>query len=126
MKSIIRHTKRVIVTVVGVTIVLAGLAMLVLPGPGWIAIIAGLALLATEYVWAKRLLESARRQAANGARAMSAGFRKTAGRGAREKARPMALVEPSGANTKPGRRALVAREPQGVDAATDPEPTLNG
>jgi hypothetical protein len=35
-------------------------AMLVLPGPGVLVIIAGLAILATEYVWAQRLLRIAR------------------------------------------------------------------
>jgi uncharacterized protein (TIGR02611 family) len=39
-----------------VAIVLAGLAMLVFPGPGWAAIFLGLAVLATEYAWAHRLL----------------------------------------------------------------------
>ncbi len=80
MNSIVRHTKRLIVTVVGITVVLAGLAMLLLPGPGWVAIIAGLALLGTEYVWARKLLEKAKRQAANGARAVGSGIRKTLGR----------------------------------------------
>ena len=47
---------RVVVTALGGGIVLAGLAMLVLPGPGWAAIFLGLAVLATEYAWAHRLL----------------------------------------------------------------------
>lgn len=76
MNSVVRHTKKVIVTVVGLTIVAAGLAMLVLPGPGWIAIVAGLALLATEYVWARRLLEKAKEQASKGAKAINSGLRR--------------------------------------------------
>ena len=35
----------------------AGLAMVALPGPGWLTIAAALAILAGEYVWARRLLE---------------------------------------------------------------------
>lgn len=52
---------RVIVLVVGLAIVLAGLAMLVIPGPGWAAIILGLLVLATEYRWAERLLDPVQR-----------------------------------------------------------------
>ena len=44
------------VTVVGPLIVLAGVAMLVLPGPGLLAIAAGFGLLALEYEWARRAL----------------------------------------------------------------------
>jgi uncharacterized protein (TIGR02611 family) len=47
---------RVVATSMGVLIILAGLSMLVLPGPGWAAIFLGLAVLATEYAWANRLL----------------------------------------------------------------------
>ena len=41
---------------VGSGLVLAGIAMLVLPGPGWLAIFAGLAVLAAEFAWAETLL----------------------------------------------------------------------
>jgi len=47
---------RVVVTVMGVAILLVGVSMLVLPGPGWAVIFLGLAVLATEYAWAHRLL----------------------------------------------------------------------
>ncbi|HSK26678.1 MAG TPA: TIGR02611 family protein [Jiangellales bacterium] len=49
-------TWRLGVLVVGSAVVLAGLAMLVLPGPGWAAIFVGLAILGTEFHWARRLL----------------------------------------------------------------------
>lgn len=39
---------------------LAGLAMIVLPGPGIVVIIAGLAILASEFSWAERLLDAAK------------------------------------------------------------------
>ena len=55
-----RPVRVVAVTVVGGTVVLTGVAMLVLPGPGILAILAGLALLATEFAWARRWLDRAR------------------------------------------------------------------
>ena len=58
-----RSGKRVAVTIAGFLVLLAGVAMLVLPGPGIIVIIAGLAILATEYVWAQRLLRIAKEKA---------------------------------------------------------------
>ena len=58
-----RNGKRVAVTIAGFAVLLAGLAMLVLPGPGIVVIIAGLAILATEYVWAQRLLRIAKEKA---------------------------------------------------------------
>jgi uncharacterized protein (TIGR02611 family) len=42
--------------VVGFTILLAGVAMIVLPGPAFVVIPLGLAVLATEFIWARRLL----------------------------------------------------------------------
>lgn len=50
------QAKRLIVAVIGFTILAAGLAMIVLPGPAFIVIPVGLALLATEFVWARKLL----------------------------------------------------------------------
>jgi len=58
-----RSGKRIAVTIVGFAVLLAGVAMLVLPGPGIVVIIAGLAILATEYVWAERMLAEAKRRA---------------------------------------------------------------
>ncbi len=39
----------------------AGVLMLALPGPGWLTIALGLAMLATEFAWARNLLERLRR-----------------------------------------------------------------
>lgn len=61
--SPMRHAKRVITLVVGSTILLIGLAMIFLPGPGILGIAAGLGVLATEFVWAKRMLVRVRRKA---------------------------------------------------------------
>ncbi|WP_129339566.1 PGPGW domain-containing protein [Cellulomonas endophytica] len=55
-----RQVKRVVVTVVGLALLLLGVAMMVLPGPGILGIAAGLAVLATQYAWAQRLLGRAK------------------------------------------------------------------
>ncbi len=52
--------RRIVVGVVGTTVVLLGVAMLVLPGPALIVIPAGLAILALEFAWARRWLRIAR------------------------------------------------------------------
>jgi len=56
--------RRLIVFLIGSTVLLAGVLMLVLPGPGIVVIIVGLAILATEFAWANRLLTHARDRAA--------------------------------------------------------------
>ena len=43
--------------VLGWTLVVLGLALLVLPGPGMLALVAGVALLAPHYAWARRILD---------------------------------------------------------------------
>jgi len=53
-----------LILVVGSTVVLFGVLLLVLPGPGIHVIIVGLAILATEFAWAEALLAAARRRAA--------------------------------------------------------------
>jgi len=55
-------TTKVIVTLVGTAVLAAGLVMLVTPGPGLLGIVAGLAILATEWDWAERWLAAARRR----------------------------------------------------------------
>jgi len=52
-----KKAKRFAVGLIGFTVLLLGLAMIVLPGPAMIVIPIGLAMLATEFVWAKRLLK---------------------------------------------------------------------
>jgi uncharacterized protein (TIGR02611 family) len=53
----VNHPYRIAVGVFGGLIVALGLAAIPLPGPGWLIVIAGLFVLATEFVWAERLLE---------------------------------------------------------------------
>ena len=74
-----RVLRRFAVTILGVLLLAAGLAMMVLPGPGIVVIVAGLAVLATEYVWARRLLEKAKDQAQQAQEAAVASPLRTAG-----------------------------------------------
>jgi uncharacterized protein (TIGR02611 family) len=57
-----RIVRRVAVTIAGVAVSAIGIALLALPGPGWLVIFAGLGILGTEYEWARRLLSNVRRQ----------------------------------------------------------------
>ncbi len=56
---------------VGVVVVLAGVALLALPGPGMLVIIAGLLILSTEFDWAKRWLDIAVEKAAGATASVS-------------------------------------------------------
>lgn len=58
----LKKVRRLIIGVVGFTILLIGIALLVLPGPAFIVIPIGLGLLATEFVWARRLLKKVKVQ----------------------------------------------------------------
>jgi uncharacterized protein (TIGR02611 family) len=64
LQFIWRSTKRVVVMLIGAALLLGGLVMLVTPGPGIVLIVAGLAVLATEFVWAERMLDKAKAHAA--------------------------------------------------------------
>lgn len=57
-----QQAKRLIKIVFGFTLLALGVIMWFTPGPGWGAIIAGLALLAAEFVWARRLLDRLKAQ----------------------------------------------------------------
>jgi uncharacterized protein (TIGR02611 family) len=53
---------RIGVGILGFAIIVTGLALIPLPGPGWLIVFGGLAVLSTEFVWAERLLHFARRK----------------------------------------------------------------
>lgn len=55
-----RRSKKIVVGIVGGMVTLAGLIMIPYPGPGWLVVFAGLALLSTEFVFASRLLDYAK------------------------------------------------------------------
>jgi uncharacterized protein (TIGR02611 family) len=57
----VRTARRVVVAVVGSTVLVCGLALLVLPGPAVVVIPVGLGILAVEFEWARRWLRRARR-----------------------------------------------------------------
>ena len=52
--------KRVLVGFVGGLVTLIGVVALVAPGPGWLIIFTGLGILASEFAWAARVLNSAK------------------------------------------------------------------
>ncbi len=61
---IAHNGKRIFVTIAGLVVLLVGIAGLILPVlPGWALIFVGLGILATEYVWAQRLLRIAKEKA---------------------------------------------------------------
>ena len=83
VRFIARSSKRIAVTAVGGALVVVGLAMLVLPGPGIVVVVLGFAVLGTEYVWAATALERTKAiagQAGDLAKRGVAGARRRAGR----------------------------------------------
>ncbi len=50
-------TLKIVIGVIGAVMVVGGLIMVPFPGPGWLVVFAGLAVLATEFHWAHKLLE---------------------------------------------------------------------
>ena len=60
----LRRTYRVLVGLLGGTIAVVGLALVPLPGPGWLVVFLGLAILGTEFAWARRLAAFTKRQLA--------------------------------------------------------------
>jgi len=56
--------KKFFIALIGGTIMLIGFVMVLLPGPGLPIVAAGLAILATEFIWARRALRNAKGTAA--------------------------------------------------------------
>ena len=52
--------RRGLVAILGITIVLIGLVLVFLPGPGALVVLIGLAVLGTEFVWVRRVIRRAR------------------------------------------------------------------
>lgn len=76
------------VLVLGVALVLGGIVLLPLPGPGWVVIFLGLGLLATEFTWAARVLHRARHHYERAARRA-----RSARRGRARRRRPAAEAQ---------------------------------
>lgn len=60
----LRAARKGVVLVVGLTVLAFGVVLIVLPGPAFLVIPAGLAILATEFLWARRLLRYGKDRAA--------------------------------------------------------------
>jgi uncharacterized protein (TIGR02611 family) len=58
----VEQVRRAFRVVAGFTLLLAGVVMIVTPGPGWLVIFFGLGLLAAEFVWARRLMDRMKRE----------------------------------------------------------------
>lgn len=58
----VEQVRRIFLVIAGFTLLLAGLVMLVTPGPGMLVILLGLGLLAAEFVWARRLMDRIKRE----------------------------------------------------------------
>ena len=56
MRKTLKQLKRIFIAIAGFTILLIGVLLVVTPGPAILVIPAGLAVLATEFVWAENLL----------------------------------------------------------------------
>ncbi len=55
-----RTVRKIVIFIVGITVLLLGIAMMVLPGPASLVIPAGLGILAIEFAWARIILKKAK------------------------------------------------------------------
>lgn len=55
-----QKARRVAIGIIGGLVLIVGIITIPYPGPGWLTVFAGLAILATEFPWAERLLKRAR------------------------------------------------------------------
>jgi uncharacterized protein (TIGR02611 family) len=62
----LKQIRKIIVSIIGFTILLIGILLLVLPGPAFIVIPIGLAILATEFLWARRILDKVKEKIRQG------------------------------------------------------------
>jgi uncharacterized protein (TIGR02611 family) len=62
MMDLYKKVRRLVIAVLGFTVLLIGVAMIVTPGPSTVVIVLGLAILATEFIWARTLLNQIKGQ----------------------------------------------------------------
>jgi len=55
-----KYLRKLVIAIIGGTVLLIGVALIVLPGPAFIVIPVGLAILATEFAWARRAVTRAK------------------------------------------------------------------
>jgi Putative transmembrane protein (PGPGW) len=60
MRFVVASLRKLVVGIIGGTVLLIGVALIVLPGPAFIVIPVGLAILATEFAWARSALARAK------------------------------------------------------------------
>lgn len=60
MDKIRKSSKKILVGIIGTIVVLVGIVLIPYPGPGWLVVFGGLAILATEFEFAARLLHFAK------------------------------------------------------------------
>lgn len=64
--AVLRAARRAAVFILGISVVLVGMVMIVSPGPAIVVIPLGMGILATEFLWARRILDSLKRRLAAG------------------------------------------------------------
>jgi tellurite resistance protein TerC len=67
----LRLAKRIVISIVGFTVLAIGIAMIALPGPAFIVIPAGLGILGLEFAWARRWLQKVKEKAESVARTVT-------------------------------------------------------
>ena len=60
MERLRAHSKKILIGIIGGLVVLIGLILVPYPGPGWLIVFGGLAILSTEFAFASRLLDFAK------------------------------------------------------------------
>ncbi len=60
MEKTKRRLKRIAIGVTGGAVLIVGIIAIPYPGPGWLIVFTGLAILATEFAWARRVLDIAK------------------------------------------------------------------
>lgn len=76
-----RTARKVVVAILGVSLLVVGVAMIVLPGPAFVVIPMGLGVLSLEFAWARRWLRRARAMARRAASATGLSQRKSSREG---------------------------------------------
>ena len=70
MSLSLRVARRIAISVIGATMLLVGVLLIFLPGPGVVILAAGLAVLGLEFAWARRWLKKLRQRISSAARSV--------------------------------------------------------
>ncbi|HEX5796968.1 MAG TPA: PGPGW domain-containing protein [Candidatus Saccharimonadales bacterium] len=62
MKTTVRAAKKIIIFIAGVIVILCGIVLLVIPGPGLLVMFVGLLILSLEFEWAKKWRDEAKKR----------------------------------------------------------------